>query len=161
MYDDYRRGGGVGSVFFAFILGGLVGGVLGILFAPRPGKETRDMLAEKGQEYLDEGKEMYETGKERATEMYETGVKSAGEMYDTGVKAATEKSEELRSKIDETRAKLQEQVGAAAGTVKEKVEAARTAKPAEEPAVAVSDKIDPEKPAKPNLDEGNTGGVTL
>ena len=33
---------------FAFLLGGAVGAVLGLLFAPRTGKETRDMLAEKG-----------------------------------------------------------------------------------------------------------------
>ncbi|TLM77899.1 MAG: YtxH domain-containing protein, partial [Actinobacteria bacterium] len=47
MYE-YRRGG---SVFGAFLLGALVGGVLGLLFAPRSGKETRDMIADKAEDY--------------------------------------------------------------------------------------------------------------
>lgn len=32
------------SVFFAFLGGAIVGGALGILFAPKSGKETRDQI---------------------------------------------------------------------------------------------------------------------
>ena len=32
--------------FFAFLAGGMVGAVVGILLAPRPGKDTREELAE-------------------------------------------------------------------------------------------------------------------
>jgi gas vesicle protein len=63
MYGD-RRGG---SVLGAFLLGGLVGAVLVLLFAPRSGKETRDMIAEKTGEYWGEAGEFYETGKEKVT----------------------------------------------------------------------------------------------
>ncbi len=66
MYDDFRRGSGV---FGAFLFGGLVGAVLGVLFAPRPGKETRELLAQKGQEYLEEGQRLYDEGRERLVEM--------------------------------------------------------------------------------------------
>ena len=54
MYDGYYRRGG--SVFGAFLLGGLVGAVLGLLFAPRSGKETRDMIAEQGRRVLGRGR---------------------------------------------------------------------------------------------------------
>ena len=36
-----------GSAFMAFILGGLTGAALALLYAPRSGRETREMLNEK------------------------------------------------------------------------------------------------------------------
>jgi gas vesicle protein len=106
MYE-YRRGG---SVFGAFLLGGLLGAVLGLLFAPRSGKETRDMLTDRANEYWGQAGEFYETGKTRVTEVYGTGMQSA-----------SEKSEELRAKIDEARVRLQEQVSKSAEDAKGKL----------------------------------------
>lgn len=106
MYE-YRRGG---SVFGAFLLGGIVGAVLGLLFAPRSGKETRDMIADKAQDYWGEGVELYNTGVQKATEVYESGKETA-----------VEKTEVLRSKIDEARGRLQEQVAKSAETARDKV----------------------------------------
>lgn len=105
MYE--RRGG---SVFGAFLLGGLVGAVLGLLFAPRSGKETRDMLADRAEEYWGEGMELYNTGRERAVDMYSTGRERVGEQ-----------SEALRTKIDEARGRLQEQVAKSAEGAREKI----------------------------------------
>jgi len=62
MYD-YRRGG---SVLGAFLLGGLIGAILGLLFAPRSGKETREMIADKAEDYWGQGVEVYNTGKDKA-----------------------------------------------------------------------------------------------
>ena len=47
MYD-YRRGE---SILAAFLLGGIVGAVLGLLFSPRSGKENREFIAAKAEEY--------------------------------------------------------------------------------------------------------------
>ncbi|MDW8055151.1 MAG: YtxH domain-containing protein [Elusimicrobiota bacterium] len=56
-----------GSNLLAFLLGVTVGAILGILFAPAEGKETRKKIAkyleeleEKGEEYLEKGKEFIE-----------------------------------------------------------------------------------------------------
>jgi gas vesicle protein len=106
MYDA-RRGG---SVFGAFLLGGLMGAVLGLLFAPRSGKETREMIAEKSGEYWGEAGEYYVAGKEKVT-----GAVTAGQQ------AASQKGEELRSKIDEARGRLQDQVARSASSAKDKI----------------------------------------
>jgi gas vesicle protein len=118
MYDDYRGGGGV---LAAFILGGIIGAALGLLFAPRPGKETRDFLVEKGGAYVDQGKELYDSGRERVTQAYEAGKDKVSHAYVAGRDTASEKSEELKAKIDTVRSKLREQVGQTTSTVKEKV----------------------------------------
>ncbi len=106
MYDD-RRGG---SVFGAFLLGGLIGAVLGLLFAPRSGKETREMIADKSGEYWGQAGEVYNTGKEKVT-----GAVAAGQQ------TAAEKGEQLRSKIDEARSRLQDQVAKSAAGAKDKI----------------------------------------
>ena len=43
MYDDHRGGNGT-AVLLAFLLGGLIGAVLGLLFAPQSGEESRRMI---------------------------------------------------------------------------------------------------------------------
>jgi gas vesicle protein len=117
MYE--RRGG---SVFGAFLLGGLMGAILGLLFAPRSGAETREMLSERANEYWGQAEEMYAAGKERI-----------GEAVDTGMNTAGEKSEELRAKINEARSRLQEQVVKSTEVAKDKLN---------ETAPAVKDTID-------------------
>ena len=118
MYDDGRHGG---SVFGAFLLGGIVGAVLGLLFAPRSGQETREMLAEKADEYWGEAGEFYETGMEKVTEVVATGREKVSEAVSTGKETAAEKGEVLRSKIDEARVRLQEQVAKSTESAKGKV----------------------------------------
>ncbi|MFH1714969.1 MAG: YtxH domain-containing protein [Elusimicrobiota bacterium] len=75
------------SSLLAFILGGMIGATLGILFAPRPGKETRsavlklvDELQEKGINTAMKARKIYEDGKEIVNEEKEklTSVLEAG-----------------------------------------------------------------------------------
>ncbi|HEY5473043.1 MAG TPA: YtxH domain-containing protein [Candidatus Limnocylindrales bacterium] len=108
MYE--RRGG---SVFGAFVLGGMLGAILGLLFAPRSGEETREMLNEKANGYWGQ-----------AGEMYATGVDKVSEAVDVGKVTAEEKSEQLRAKIDDARSRLQEQVAKSAEAAKGKIEEA-------------------------------------
>ena len=105
MYDN-RRGE---SILGAFLLGGIVGAVLGLLFSPRSGRENREFIAAKADEYWGEGKQFYETS--RAKVLDET--------------------EEMRVKIDSARDRLKEQVGSMTEQAKGKVhEIAPTAKEA-------------------------------
>ena len=95
MYD-YRRGE---SILGAFLLGGLVGAALGLLFSPRSGRENREFISSKAQEYWGEGREFYETSRAKVVD----------------------ETEELKLKIDAARDRLKEQVGSATQTAKAKV----------------------------------------
>lgn len=86
-----NKGSGIGG----FLLGGVIGAGLGLLFAPRSGRETREFIADRALEYWEYGEEMYETGVDRA---YET--------YEQGLQRATEVSAQVREKLDDTRERL-------------------------------------------------------
>jgi gas vesicle protein len=103
----------VANRFSAFLWGGLIGAAIGVLYAPRPGKETREELRRRADELMDEGMENYEEQKGRVLEAVETGRQSA-----------VEKSEELKGRILETRDRLKAQVDAAAEQAKEKINTA-------------------------------------
>ncbi|MBN1192904.1 MAG: YtxH domain-containing protein [Coriobacteriia bacterium] len=95
MYD-YRRGE---SILGAFILGGIVGAALGLLFSPRSGRENREFVAAKAQEYWGEGREFYETSRAKVVD----------------------ETEELRAKIDAARDRLKDQVDTVTQQAKGKV----------------------------------------
>ena len=62
MSDD--RGSGGGS-FWAFFLGGLTGAALALLYAPRAGRETREILNEKFREGADRTKDLRDQAREK------------------------------------------------------------------------------------------------
>jgi gas vesicle protein len=47
---------GYGGIITGIVVGGAVGSVASLLFAPKKGSETRADVAEKGKELFDEGK---------------------------------------------------------------------------------------------------------
>ncbi len=66
MSDDRN---GASGVILSFLLGGLAGAALAILFAPRSGKETRDLLGEKMREGAERGREFREKAVSRGREI--------------------------------------------------------------------------------------------
>jgi gas vesicle protein len=52
----------------SFLLGGLTGAVLAVLYAPRSGKETREMLGEKIREGAERGRELRDRAMARGRE---------------------------------------------------------------------------------------------
>jgi len=69
MSDD--RGAGASGIILSFLLGGLTGAALAILFAPRSGRETREMLSEKLKDQAERGRELRERAAQKGREIIE------------------------------------------------------------------------------------------
>lgn len=59
------RGSSAGLVLLSFIVGGIAGGILGILFAPKSGKETREDISEAAAEMKKEAEKFAKDARER------------------------------------------------------------------------------------------------
>jgi gas vesicle protein len=53
-----EHGAGTAGVILSFMVGALTGAALAILFAPRSGKETRELIGEKMREGAERGREL-------------------------------------------------------------------------------------------------------
>jgi len=86
-----ERGSGNSGVILSFLLGGLTGAVLALLYAPRSGRETRELLGEKVRE-----------GAERGRELRDRAVAKGREVLDE----ATQYVEKQREGLDRRRERL-------------------------------------------------------
>jgi gas vesicle protein len=59
---------GTSGVLFSFVLGALSGAALAILFAPRSGRETREMLGERLRDTADRSRRLGEQALEKGRE---------------------------------------------------------------------------------------------
>ena len=66
-----ERNAGTSGVLLSFLLGALSGAALAILFAPRSGRETRDLLGEKLRETADRSRRLGEQALEKGREAAE------------------------------------------------------------------------------------------
>jgi gas vesicle protein len=64
-----RSGGTTSSIALGFVLGGLVGAGLALLFAPRTGKETRQRLADAGERWSDAARRQMDHAGEIASDI--------------------------------------------------------------------------------------------
>jgi gas vesicle protein len=94
-----------GVSLLSFLAGTALGVVIGLLIAPRPGKETREVLKEKAREYLEEGQKVYETSRERVSKAMESGKE-----------VISEKAEALKEKVGEAKEKIQEKAKSLRGS---------------------------------------------
>ena len=81
------------------LIGGTLGAVAGILFAPKSGKELRSDIKKKGDKILKDGKEIYEDAGTKAKEIFGEVKHQAKELRreaeDTGEKIADEVHEKI------------------------------------------------------------------
>jgi gas vesicle protein len=80
-----NEGSGAGSILLAFLLGAVSGAAVALLYAPAPGRDTREYLgekaregraraaeaAEKGRKAVNEGRQVLATAVERGREAYQ------------------------------------------------------------------------------------------
>jgi gas vesicle protein len=69
--SNEERSTGTSGILLSFLLGTLSGAALAILFAPRSGRETREMLGEKLRETAERSRRLGEQALERGKEAAE------------------------------------------------------------------------------------------
>ena len=100
MRNDYGRDdSNVTTKLTYLLIGGGIGAVIALLFAPKSGVELREDIADVTRKGIEKSKETaaqlqerageyYEVGRERASEIYHTAQEKAGEIGDKAKSAA-------------------------------------------------------------------------
>jgi gas vesicle protein len=103
MADD--RDSGASSVVLAFLLGGLTGAALALLYAPRSGRETREMLGERIRESAERGRELRDEALAKGREL----VDDAAEFIERQKDAAQDKKGRFMAAVDAGRQAYREE----------------------------------------------------
>jgi gas vesicle protein len=106
--------------FKGLILGGLIGAALGILYAPKSGKETRDDIARKADDLMANAKEKYEAAVNRLKQ-FESSAKDKVVEMEGKVEGLAERGKET---IYDSKSRLKKAIDAGVGAFKEEKEKA-------------------------------------
>jgi len=88
------------SGFGYFLLGLGIGVAAGILWAPRSGEETRQLLADKAGDSADYLRSRAQDGTEYVKNRADDVKQSASELYDKGVTTVSKHKENLSAAVD-------------------------------------------------------------
>jgi len=121
-YDDYRREGGdnISTRLTYLLIGGGIGAILALLFAPKSGHELRGDIAdatrkgidrsrEAAQQLGDRAGEYYEATRDRASELYTQAAGRVGEVAQTAREAAVRQGGTVAAAIDAGKKAYQEE----------------------------------------------------
>jgi len=120
MGDDYRRDEGISAKLTYLLIGGGIGAILALLFAPKSGQELRGDIAdatrkgidrsrEAAQQLGDRAGEYYEATRGRAAELYSQAAEKVGEVAQTARDAATRQTGTLSAAVEAGRKAYQEE----------------------------------------------------
>lgn len=105
----HEEGGyGAGSILLSFLLGGLVGAGLALLFAPRSGEETRKKIKELTEEVKEKAEGYVEQVKGRLTSSVEKGkefIEEKKSIITTAVEAGKEAYEREKERLSKEKGK--------------------------------------------------------
>ena len=121
-YDEYRRdsGDGISTRLTYLLIGGGIGAILALLFAPKSGHELRGDIAdatrkgidrsrEAAQQLGDRAGEYYEATRGRAAELYSQAAERVGEVAHTAREAAARQGGTVAAAIDAGKKAYQEE----------------------------------------------------
>lgn len=98
MRNEYDRDeANVSTKLTYLLIGGGIGAVIALLFAPKSGVELRGDIADATRKGIEKGKETAAHLQERAGEYYEVGREKASEYYQTAQEKAGELAGKARS----------------------------------------------------------------
>src|SRR4029453_11466796 len=112
-HDDYRRDSGdnISTRLTYLLIGGGIGAILALVFAPKSGQELRGDIAdatrkgihrsrEAAQQLGDRADEYYEATRGRASELYSQAAEKVGEVAQNARDAASRQTGTLTAAID-------------------------------------------------------------
>src|SRR4029453_10333589 len=96
--DDYRResGDNISTRLTYLLIGGGIGAVLALLFAPKSGQELRGDIADATRKGIDRSREAAQQLGDRAGEYYEATRTRAGELYSQAAERVGEVAQSAR-----------------------------------------------------------------
>lgn len=98
MRNEYGRDDSSAATKLTYLLiGGGIGAVIALLFAPKSGVELRGDIADATRKGLEKGRETAAHLQEKAGEYYEVSREKASEFYQTAQEKAGELTEKARS----------------------------------------------------------------
>ena len=111
-YDDYRRDSGdnISTRLTYLLIGGGIGAILALLFAPKSGHELRGDIADATRKGIDRSREAAQQLGDRAGEYYEATRTRAGELY-------TQAAERVGEVAQTARDAAQRQTGTVAAAI--------------------------------------------
>lgn len=96
-YEYEREGTSASTKLTYLLIGGGIGAVIALLFAPKSGVELREDIADATRKGIEKGKETAAQLQEKAGDYYEVGRERAGELYQTAQEKAGEYAEKAKS----------------------------------------------------------------
>ena len=124
MRNEYEREETSATTKLTYLLiGGGIGAILALLFAPKSGEELRGDIADATRKGLEKGRETAAQLQEKAGEYYEVTREKAGEYYT----AAQEKVGELKEKAGEIAEKAKSAASSTANPFSAAIEAGKEA----------------------------------
>jgi len=139
-YDEYRResGDNISTRLTYLLIGGGIGAILALLFAPKSGQELRGDIADATRKGIDRSREAAQQLGDRAGEYYEATRTRAGELYSQAAERVGEVAQTAR-----------EAAARQTGTVSAAIEAGKKAYQEEKRKTEMSGRIE----AAPNYGE--------
>lgn len=121
-YDEYRRDSGdsISTRLTYLLIGGGIGAILALLFAPKSGHELRGDIADATRKGIDRSRETaqhlgerageyYEATRDRASELYTQAAGKIGDVAQTARDAASRQGSTVAAAIDAGKKAYQEE----------------------------------------------------
>jgi gas vesicle protein len=152
--DDYRRDSGdsISTRLTYLLIGGGIGAVIALLFAPKSGQELRGDLADATRKGIDKSREAAQQLGERAGEYYESTRERAGELYTQAATKASDIYSQASEKVGEVAQTARDTAARKTSTVAAAIDAGKKAYQEEKRKTELSGRIEaaPQYTEKPN-----------
>jgi len=109
------------------LIGGGIGAIIALLFAPKAGHELRGDIADATRKGIDKTKETAAQLQEKAGEYYEVSREKANELYLTAQEKASGLAESAKAKVGEVTEKAKEAAARTANPFSAAIEAGKDA----------------------------------